>query len=128
MVRGIESINLNSANTKKLADFYIKQVGLKLTDEFYMGEDEAVGYYFEFATGSTSLMIVPHSKVTGKNKNPERMFFNLEVDDIKKEVAKLKKAKVKVIADTYHIESYGWVATFEDVDGNYFQLVQVREN
>ena len=53
--------------------------------------------------------------------------FNLEVDDIEKEVERLKKAMVKLIQDIYHIEDYGKIATFEDVDGNYFQLVQTRE-
>ena len=54
--------------------------------------------------------------------------FNLEVDDIKKEVARLKKSKVKLVEDIYHIEEYGFVATFQDVDGNYFQFVQIRPN
>jgi predicted enzyme related to lactoylglutathione lyase len=54
------------------------------------------------------------------------MMFNLEVDDIEKEVKRLKKAKVKVIADTYHVPDYGLIATFQDPDGNYFQFVQVR--
>ena len=53
--------------------------------------------------------------------------FNLEVDDIEKEVKRLKHARAKLVQDIYHIEDYGKIATFEDVDGNYFQLVQVRE-
>jgi predicted enzyme related to lactoylglutathione lyase len=52
--------------------------------------------------------------------------INLEVDDIEGEVARLKKKKVKVIAGIYHIQDYGYIATFEDPDGNYFQFVQVR--
>jgi len=62
----------------------------------------------------------------GKNKNPERIIFNIEVDDIEKEAKRLKEAKVMLVQDTYHIEGYGYIATFEDIDGNYFQLVQVR--
>ena len=41
-------------------------------------------------------------------------------------VDKLKKLKVKLVAYTYHIEGYGQVATFADIDGNIFQLVQVK--
>lgn len=52
--------------------------------------------------------------------------FNLETDNIEEEVKKLDKAGVKKVQDTYHMENYGHIATFEDVDGNYFQLVQVR--
>jgi len=80
---------------------------------------------YEFKKGS-GFSILDNSKVKGKNKNPERFLFNLEVDDIKKEVPRLKKAGVKVVAEIYHVEGYGWLATFEDLDGNYFQLVQVR--
>ena len=56
------------------------------------------------------------------------IFVNFEVDDIKKDVKKLEGARVTKIQDIYHVESYGWIATFEDSDGNYFQLVQIRPN
>jgi len=127
MIKGLESVNIFTQSAKKLAKFYKEKVGLKSTGEFEMGEGKDAGevYSFEFKRGS-DLYIVDHSKVKGENKNPERMMLNFEVDDIKKEVAKLKRAKVKVITDTYHLEMYGWIATFADVDGNYFQLVQVR--
>lgn len=52
--------------------------------------------------------------------------FNLEVDDIEEEVKRLDGAGVKKVADIYHMQNYGYIATFEDIDGNYFQLVQVR--
>lgn len=76
--------------------------------------------------GSSDLYIMHHSKVKGKSKQPERFIVNFEVDNIEKEVARLKKAKVKLVQDIYHVEDYGQIATFSDVDGNYFQLVQVR--
>ena len=56
------------------------------------------------------------------------MFFNLEVDNFDSEMKRLDDAGVKKIQDKYHIEGYGWVATYEDPDGNYFQIVQVRPN
>ena len=83
--------------------------------------------YFGFKIGKgPELGIMDHSRVKGKNKNPERMIFNLEVDDIKKEAKRLTGAKVKKIQDVYHVEGYGYIATFADVDGNYFQIVQVK--
>ncbi|EKD61974.1 MAG: hypothetical protein ACD_52C00327G0003 [uncultured bacterium] len=125
MIKGIESVTLFSENAKKLADFYSKKVGLKVSMEAEMGDKGEKLFGFEFAS-SSGFYVVDHSRVRGKNKNPERMIVNFEVDDIKKEVKKLYKAKVKKIQEIYHIESYGWIATFEDVDGNYFQLVQIR--
>ena len=68
-----------------------------------------------------------HSKIKGKNKQPERYMINFEVKNIEEAVGKLKKNKVKMVADIYHVQDYGQIATFEDIDGNYFQLVQVRE-
>lgn len=80
---------------------------------------------FEFGK-SSDLYIVDSDMIKGAHKGPRRIFLNFEVDDIKKEAKKLGANKVKIIQETYHLEGYGWMATFEDVDGNYFQLVQVR--
>ncbi|MBI3380119.1 VOC family protein [Candidatus Gottesmanbacteria bacterium] len=124
MVKGLEGILLGSANAKQLADFYKNKVGLKLTMEAEVGEKGEGLYVFEMK--GCSLYIIDHSKVKGKNNQPGRFIFNLEVDNIEKEVKRVKTAKVKLIKDIYHVEDYGHVATFEDVDGNYFQLVQVK--
>jgi len=125
MIRGFESLLIGSQNAKKLADFYKEKVGLEIGLEAEMGEENEELYELKLGKGP-NVYIMDHSKVKGKNKNPERIIFNIEVDEIKKEVARLKKAKIKQIQDVYHIEGYGWISTFEDLDGNYFQLVQVR--
>ncbi|OGH16464.1 MAG: hypothetical protein A3C30_04715 [Candidatus Levybacteria bacterium RIFCSPHIGHO2_02_FULL_40_18] len=125
MIKGIESVLLGSANATKLAKFYREVVGLEQTMEFEYGEEGEKGYEFALKGGS-GFYINDHSKVKGKNKNPERMIINFEVDDIEKEAKRLKRAKVKVQQDIYHIEGYGLIATFVDPDGNFFQLVQVR--
>lgn len=124
MIRGIDAVLLGSQNAQKLADFYEKTVGLKLTNEFEMGDNEQG---FEFALkNSSSFYIMDHSKVKGGNKNPDRIILNFEVDDIERETKRLKRAKVKVKQDVYHLEGYGYIATFIDPDGNFFQFVQVR--
>lgn len=124
MIRGLESILIGSENAKKLANFYKDKVGLTVSFEGEMGEKDEI-YELKLGKGP-NIYIVDHSKVKGKNKGPDRILLNLEVDDIEKEAKRLKKAKVKQIQDIYHVESYGLIATFEDIDGNYFQFVQVR--
>lgn len=124
MIRGIESVLLFSEDAKKLAKFYEEKVGLKITFEAVMDKDDDM-YEFKMKSGSP-LYVIHHSKVKGKNQKPERIMFNLEVDDVEKEVKRLKKNKVKLVQDIYHVEGYGYIATFADIDGNYFQLVQVR--
>ncbi len=125
MIQFIESIVLFSANAKKLAHFYKDKVGLVIATEEELGERGE--NLFEMKVGKrSSFYIVDHSEVKGKSKDPKRSMVNFEVDDIEKAVKKLKKNKVKQIADLYHVENYGHVATFQDIDGNYFQLVKTR--
>lgn len=126
MIRGTESILIGSGNAKKLALFYQKKVGMKLTLEADMGEKGEKLFGFD-VKGRAGIYIIDHSKVKGKNKNPERFIINIEVHNIEKEVKRLRNQKVRVIQDVYHVEEYGKVATFEDPEGNYFQFVQVKE-
>ncbi|OGY22800.1 MAG: hypothetical protein A2126_01240 [Candidatus Woykebacteria bacterium GWB1_45_5] len=121
----MESFTIFSEDAKKLAHFYQGKVGLKSNLEAEVGERGEELYGFEMAQGN-GLYIMDHSKVKGKSSQPDRIIFNLEVDDIEKEAKKLEEAGVKKIKDVYHMQGYGLIATFEDVDGNYFQLVQVR--
>lgn len=124
MVQAVEGISLSSENAKALAEFYQDKVGIKIKQEYEMGENSSA---FEMDAGEGSaFMILDHSEVKGKTKEPQRYMINFEVEDIDKAVSDVSGKDVKVIAEKYHIEGYGYVATFEDIDGNYFQLVQVR--
>src|SRR4030067_2008441 len=125
MFRGMEGFTLFSEDAKKLAAFYQEKVGLKTTLEAEMGDKGEEIYGFEIG-GGNGFYVGEHSEVKGKNTQPERVIFNLEVDDIEKEAKRLEEAGVKQIRDIYHVEGYGLISTFEDLDGNYFQLVQVR--
>jgi predicted enzyme related to lactoylglutathione lyase len=124
MIHKIDTINLFSENPKPLAEFYGKTVGLGQPEEAELGEEGSELFWWEME--GCSFAILKHSKVSGKNPNPERMMINFEVKDINEGVERLDNAGVRKIQDTYHIENYGYIATFEDLDGNYFQLVQVR--
>ena len=126
MIRALEAVILSSENAAKLAEFYREKVGLGQSQEMKIGDKGEKGY--DFNLKGANLYILDHSEIKGKNSQPSRAMFNLEVDDIEKEAERIKKAGVKVVQDIYHVESYGLIATFEDIDGNYFQLVQVRAN
>jgi predicted enzyme related to lactoylglutathione lyase len=112
------SLLLFSQHPDTLAKFY-QQVVDKSPD---WDGDGFVG----FKIGSGYLTIGPHDKVKGKSKQPERIMFNLETDDVKGEFKRLKKLGAKVIAEPYNPgqgEDSGLIATLADPDGNYFQLV-----
>ena len=123
MIKGVEGILIGSENATALAKFYREVVGLKQTMEFEMGEEgETNGY--EFALSGCGIYITYHDKVHGQNSNPDRIILNLEVDDIESEVARMKKTDTKLVQDIYHVEDYGYIATFADPDGNLIQFVQ----
>lgn len=124
MIKNFESIKIGSSNATKLADFYKKKVGLKQTWDAVMGEDMNV---YGFGLKGIDLVLLDQPKLKGKSKEGGRISFNLEVDNIEKEFKRLKKAGVKVIEPIYHIQEYGYLATFADLDGNYFQLVKTKE-
>ncbi len=124
MIQRFEAILIGSADAGRLAKFYREVVGLKMGMVMDMGDKGEQGY--EFPLKGVGLYVLDHSKVKGRAKDPSRVMFNLEVDDIEKEVARLKRKKVKPVADIYHVEGYGLIATFADVDGNLFQFVQTR--
>ena len=128
MIKGIEGILVGSQSAEKLADFYKNKVGLKVTFEAVMGEGKNETDLYIFEMKGCSLYITDHSKVKGKSKNPDRVIFNLEVDNIEKEFKKVVKAGVKKVAPIHHVEGYGYIATLEDIDNNYFQLVQIKES
>ncbi len=129
MVQGLESVTLFSENATRLAQFYREKVGLEVELVGEMGEGGGNDKVYEVKLGGGSgLYIVDHSEVKGKNKEPQRIIINLEVDKIEPEFERLKKEGVKVVQEVYHLQEYGLIATFEDSDGNYFQLVQVKAN
>ena len=62
----------------------------------------------------------------GKNKEPGRVIWNLEADDVPAEFTKLEAAGATVIREPYgggDDDPPGWIATLADPDGNYFQLM-----
>lgn len=123
MIKNIEGIIIGSPNATKLSNFYKDKVGLKVGFEGVIGEDSNL--YMMDLKGAT-MTIVDHRESKGKNKQGSRLMFKLQTDDIKKEFAKLKKNKVKVVSPVYMVEDYGYLATFSDLDGNYFQLFQSK--
>ncbi|MDP3941696.1 MAG: VOC family protein [bacterium] len=126
MIVGLEAILVSTQSARKLGSFYEDIVGLKKTMEMEIGEKGELAISFALGKGP-GLYILDHSQVKGKNANASRIMFNLEVDDIEREVKRMKKKKVKIVKDIYHMQDYGFVATFADTDGNYFQFVKTRE-
>ena len=111
------SILVFSADPEKLADFYQRVFGADPVMDS--------GGYKGFQVGSGFITIGPHDQVRGTSPNPERILLNFETSDVKGEFARIKALGATVIAEPYQMDeaSDGWIATFADPDGNYFQLM-----
>lgn len=115
----LNSVLLFSENPEKLVEFYKKVLGV---DENWSGGD-----FTGLSAGDTELIIGPHSEVHGTAKEPARIMINFEVEDVMKEFERIKGMGTKVVAEPYHPmeddkDQEAKIATFEDPDGNYFQV------
>lgn len=124
MIKRVDIINLYKEDTKKLVDFYFNKSGKRKNADSGTGNEDDDFYGFEFE-GDAGFFVLTHSNVGGRNGNPDRYMVNFEVDNIDKEIKKLKEAGIKAVQEKYFLDGYGYVATFEDAEGNFFQLTQV---
>jgi predicted enzyme related to lactoylglutathione lyase len=106
---------IGSEDPETLAAFYGKLFGEPVYSE---------GGYTTWQLGSGYVSVGAHSEVKGRNSAPGRMIWNIETNDVKGDAERFRAAGAKVIAEPYSFEGFpdSWIATFEDPDGNYFQL------
>ncbi len=113
---------IGTVQPKVMAEFYEKVFG-KVPD---MKEGNWSGWQVKngfFSVGE-------HSEMKGKSKEPGRIMFNLETEEVKKEFKRIAGVGAVVIKEPYEMgEMKGfWIATFADPDGNYFQLMSPWKN
>ena len=112
------TVMLGTEDAKALTAFYAKIFGDPQWND---------GGFTGWKIGDNYLMIGEHSEVKGRNEMPGRIILNFETPDVKKEFARIKKTGATVVAEPYKPGPMPdgaefWLATFEDLDGNYFQL------
>ena len=116
----LNSILIGSEHPKALVDYYTELFGKPGWEG---------GEFTGWPIGGGFLVVGPHNEVKGKNPDPGRILWNIETPDVKAEFDRLKAAGATVIQEPYHPgeEPKGWIATFADPDGNYFQLMSPME-
>ena len=112
----LNSIMVGTKQLKALTSFYEKVIGRPpdMTDT----ENGFAGWQ----VGSAYFSVLDHSEMGGKTKDPGRLMFNFETDQVKAEFERLKAMGAVVIREPSAMGD-GLLATLADPDGNYFQLV-----
>jgi predicted enzyme related to lactoylglutathione lyase len=113
-VLNFNSVLVGSTQPKELAAFYEKV--------FEKAPDFIDGDYSGWQVGSSFLTVGSHSELAGRAKEPQRILLNFETSNVKDEFERIKALGATVAKEPYEIGG-GWIATFADPDGNYFQLM-----
>ncbi len=109
------TVLLSSHDPERLAGFYSDVLGL----ERLKSQHHPV-----YRLGGATLRLAEHSEVGPKAKEPQRIMFNIFVADVRSEVARIRPSGTPVIREPYQMGWGGYVATLEDPDGNYVQLIE----
>jgi predicted enzyme related to lactoylglutathione lyase len=114
------SILIGSEDPKRLAEYYTKLLG-----DPSFADDQ----YTAWRIGTGFVTVGPHSEVKGRNVSPGRLLWNIETADVQGEFDRMKAAGGIVVTEPYSFEGQpgSSIATFEDPDGNYFQLMSPME-
>ena len=110
------NVLIGSEEPKVLSDFYREVLGEPVWDD---------GGFVGWQVGTAMLMIGPHTEVKGRNETPGRIILNFETSDVPGEFERIKGLGANIVREPYQPGGDApdmWLATFEDADGNYFQL------
>jgi predicted enzyme related to lactoylglutathione lyase len=112
----LNSILIGSEDPDGLVAYYSKLFGEPTWSD---------GGYTGWMIGSGAVTVGPHDQVRGRNESPGRIIWNIETPDVRSEFERLKGAGAAVVQEPYTMEGMDAddaICTFEDPDGNYFQL------
>lgn len=111
----LNTVMIGSEDPARLSAFYRTVLGEPGWED---------GGFTGWMVGSAMLMIGGHSEVHGRNETPGRIIVNFETPDVQGEFERIKGLGATVRQEPYRPsqEPDLWLATFEDPDGNYFQL------
>ena len=110
------SVLIGSEDPQRLVEYYSRLFGEPAMSD---------GGYSGWQLGAGWITVGPHSEVKGRNREPGRVLLNFETPDVQGDFDRFKAAGATVVREPYGFENApgALVATFEDPDGNYFQLI-----
>jgi len=119
MTMNMAGVLIGSDDPKRLVEYYTKLLGAPAFDD---------GGYTTWALGGGWVTIGAHDEVKGKNDQPGRVIWNIETTDLRGDFDRFSKAGATVVQAPYNPGGAAegpemLIATLEDPDGNYFQLM-----
>ena len=116
MVYGVIGVIIWTDNLEPLVAFYRDTLGLRP----HSVHDEFVAFQF----GEMRLNVGRHDGVHGRSNEPYRIMINLGTRDIHRLTKELQQKGVQFVRLPERERWGGYVATFQDPDGNLLQLLQ----
>ena len=115
-IEGVAGVLVWTGGFRRMLTFYRDTLGLTPRHER--------ATFVNFEWGDFRLSVTAHSDVHGRSRDPLRVMVNFAVDDIHAVHRRLEAAGVGFSRPPERERWGGWVATFEDPDGNTLQLLQ----
>ncbi|MBI4339107.1 MAG: VOC family protein [Chloroflexi bacterium] len=116
MIENIAGVIIWSEYVERLAAFYRDVLGLAV--------HSWRPSFVAFTVGETRLSIGKHDGVVGPTRDPYRIMVNFGVKDIHLAYHELRAKGVEFLRLPQREHWGGWVATFQDPEGNILQLLQ----
>jgi catechol 2,3-dioxygenase-like lactoylglutathione lyase family enzyme len=112
--------------------FYTEKLHFTLVEDTYQpGQDKRWVVVSPPGSIGTSLLLAQASKPEQQsfigNQTGGRVFLFLNTDDFQRDYGEMISKGVKFVRAPRE-ESYGWVAVFEDLYGNLWDLLQINAN
>ena len=92
MILGLSHISLSTNSLKKVHDFYIKKLGLKVIHKFTNKNKEIYGYFISANNNTFLEFFNSKKKINFKNKNNKFRHLCFEVTNISKVAKKFNKS------------------------------------
>ena len=116
IVDGVAGVIVWTGDLDRLAAFY--RDTLELTPHSVRPD------FVAFRWGDMRLSVGAHSGVDGDTREPHRIMINLATSNIQAAYDRLTARGVRFVRPPEREHWGGWVATFQDPDGNTLQLLQ----
>ena len=132
MKQSIVHIALVVRDYDEALDFYIKKLNFELIEDTYQPEQDKRWVVVAPPGGSgTTLLLARASKPEQEpfigNQTGGRVFLFLNTDDFWRDYNAMLAKEIRFIREPKQAD-YGMVAVFEDLYGNLWDLLQLKEN